>query len=34
VSFGMSNTLEQVKKFLMVLETELARLRHLTAVAA
>jgi cysteine desulfurase len=34
VSFGMSNTLEQVKKFLMVLETELARLRHMTAVAA
>jgi cysteine desulfurase len=34
VSFGMSNTLEQVQDFLHVLENELARLRNLTAVAA
>ena len=34
VSFGMSNTLDQVKQFLIVLENELARLRNLTAVAA
>jgi cysteine desulfurase len=34
VSFGMTNTLDQVKQFLHVLENELARLRNLTAVAA
>ncbi len=34
VSFGMQNTLEQVQKFLVVLENELARLRNLTAMAA
>ena len=34
VSFGMSNTLDQVKQFLIVLEQELTRLRSLTAVAA
>ena len=33
VSFGLSNTLEQVKQFLNVLENELARLRNLTAIA-
>jgi cysteine desulfurase len=34
VSFGMSNTIEQVLHFLVALESELARLRNLTAVAA
>ena len=32
VSFGLSNTLEQVQKFLDVLENELARLRNFTAM--
>jgi cysteine desulfurase len=34
VSFGMSNTLEQVQHFLVALEKELTRLRNLTAIAA
>ena len=34
VSFGMSNTLEQVQHFLTALEHELTRLRNLTAIAA
>ncbi len=34
VSFGASNTLEQVKQFLGALESELARLKNLTAIAA
>ncbi len=34
VSFGMSNTLEQVQHFLTTLEKELNRLRNLTAIAA
>ena len=34
VSFGMSNTLEQVQHFLVVLENECARLKNLTAMAA
>ena len=34
VSFGMSNTIEQVQHFLSVLEKELNRLRNLTAIAA
>ena len=34
VSFGMSNTLEQVQHFLVVLKNELARLKNLTAMAA
>ncbi|HNV87973.1 MAG TPA: cysteine desulfurase family protein [Methylotenera sp.] len=34
VSFGASNTMEQVQHFLVVLENELKRLRNLTAVAA
>ncbi len=34
VSFGLQNTVEQVQQFLTVLESELARLRNLTAVAA
>ena len=34
VSFGASNTMEQVQHFLAVLENELKRLRNLTAVAA
>jgi cysteine desulfurase len=34
VSFGMSNTLEQVQHFLTALEKELNRLRNLTAIAA
>jgi cysteine desulfurase len=34
VSFGMSNTLDQVQHFLKVLEKELNRLRNLTAIAA
>ena len=34
VSFGMSNTLEQVTQFLSALEHELTRLRNLTAIAA
>ncbi len=34
VSFGMSNTLEQVHHFLTALEKELNRLRNLTAIAA
>ncbi len=33
VSFGLSNTIEQVQRFLTVLENELARLRNLTAIA-
>ncbi len=32
VSFGLSNTIEQVQQFLKVLEQELVRLRNLTAV--
>ncbi|PPC84895.1 MAG: hypothetical protein CTY37_09270 [Methylotenera sp.] len=34
VSFGLSNTIEQVRLFLTVLEQELARLRNLTAILA
>jgi len=34
VSFGASNTIEQVQQFLHVLENELVRLRNLTAIAA
>jgi len=34
VSVGMQNTIEQVTKFLHVLEQELSRLRKLTAIAA
>jgi cysteine desulfurase len=34
VSFGMSNTLDQVQHFLKALEHEVARLRNLTAIAA
>jgi cysteine desulfurase len=34
VSFGVSNTLEQVQHFLTALEKELNRLRNLTAIAA
>jgi cysteine desulfurase len=34
VSFGMSNSMEQVQHFLTALENELTRLRNLTAVAA
>ena len=34
VSFGMSNTLEQVQHFLVTLENECARLKNLTAMAA
>ncbi|MES2502634.1 MAG: cysteine desulfurase family protein [Pseudomonadota bacterium] len=34
VSFGLSNTIEQVQQFLKVLEQELARLRNLTAILA
>jgi cysteine desulfurase len=34
VSFGISNTLEQVQHFLTALERELNRLRNLTAIAA
>jgi cysteine desulfurase len=34
VSFSASNTLEQVKQFLGALESELARLKNLTAIAA
>ncbi len=34
VSFGMSNTIEQVNKFTHALEQELNRLRKLTAIAA
>ncbi|MGB7816966.1 MAG: cysteine desulfurase family protein [Methylotenera sp.] len=34
VSFGTSNTMEQVQHFLTALESELKRLRNLTAVAA
>ena len=34
VSFGMSNTIEQVQHFLTALEHELTRLRNLTAIAA
>ena len=34
VSFGMNNTLDQVRHFLAVLENELARLKNLTAMAA
>ena len=34
VSFGMSNTLDQVQHFLSVLENECARLKNLTAMAA
>jgi len=34
VSFGLSNTIEQVQQFLTVLEQELARLRNLTAILA
>ena len=34
VSFGMSNTLDQVQHFLKALEHEVARLRNLTAMAA
>jgi cysteine desulfurase len=34
VSFGLSNTIEQVQHFLTVLEHELARLRNLTAILA
>ena len=34
VSFGMTNTLEQVQHFLKALEHEVARLRNLTAMAA
>ena len=34
VSFGMTNTIDQVQDFLHVLENELARLRNLTAIAA
>jgi cysteine desulfurase len=34
VSFGMSNTLDQVQHFLKALEKELNRLRNLTAIAA
>jgi cysteine desulfurase len=34
VSFGMTNTMEQVQHFLTALENELTRLRNLTAVAA
>ncbi len=33
VSFGMSNTIAEVQQFLSVLESELARLRNLTAMA-
>ena len=34
VSFGLSNSVEQVQQFLKVLEQELARLRNLTAILA
>jgi cysteine desulfurase len=34
VSFGISNTIEQVQHFLSALEHELTRLRNLTAIAA
>ena len=34
VSFGMSNSLEQVQHFLVALENELKRLKNLTAIAA
>ena len=34
VSFGMNNTINQVQHFLAELENELARLKHLTAMAA
>jgi cysteine desulfurase len=34
VSFGMSNTLEQVQHFLVALEKELTRLRQMVAIAA
>jgi cysteine desulfurase len=34
VSFGMSNTLEQVQHFLVALEKELTRLRNMVAIAA
>jgi cysteine desulfurase len=34
VSFGANNTLEQVQHFLATLESELARLKNLTAIAA
>ena len=34
VSFGLSNTLEQVQHFLVVLKNECARLKNLTAMAA
>ena len=34
VSFGMTNTIDQVQDFLHVLENEVARLRNLTAIAA
>ena len=34
VSFGMSNSIEQVQHFLVALEHEVARLRNLTAIAA
>ena len=34
VSFGLSNTLEQVRQFLTALESELLRLRNLTAITA
>ena len=34
VSFGMSNTLDQVQHFLAVVESELTRLKNLTAMAA
>ena len=34
VSFGMSNTLDQVQHFLKALEHEVTRLRNLTAIAA
>jgi cysteine desulfurase len=34
VSFGLSNSMEQVQQFLNVLENEIRRLRNLTAIAA
>ena len=34
VSFGTTNTLDQVQRFLKVLEQEVTRLRNLTAIAA
>jgi cysteine desulfurase len=34
VSFGLTNTIQEVEHFLLALKQELTRLRNLTAVAA